>query len=275
MVTNKKTPRISVIMSVKNGEKDLHKSISSILNQSFNDWEFVICDDGSIDNTLELLNEYAQRDNRFIILHNDKSMGLAYSLNKCINESHSNILARQDADDSSLPQRFELQYNFVSNHPEYAIVGTSWYNIDGDGSVMGENHPLQKPTALQQVRGGQYMHPSWMMRKDMLAKVGYYTVNKYTLRNQDYHLVMKVLAAGMSLYNMHECLYNYTADDNMIRRTRDIRRVKGLMWILWDSYRRNHVPFWCYIFVLKPLVVHLIPASFMSKYHKKQFKKNA
>ena len=265
------TPLISVIMSVKNGESTLQRSIDSIKAQTLKNWEFIICDDGSTDNTFHILEQNARDDNRIQILHNEQSCGLAFSLNRCIEVAKSNILARQDADDSSQPNRFEIQYEFVMCHPEYAIVGTSWNNVDENGKKMSVIHPMKEPTALDQVKGGSYMHPSWMMRKDQIAKVGFYTANKYTMRNQDYHLVMKVLGERMRLYNMDEVLYNYTADDNMIKRTRDFKRVKGLMWIQWDSYKRNRLPIWCYVFVLKPLIVHLIPSFVMMRYHKKQF----
>lgn len=265
-------PKISIIMSVKNGEKDLPISITSILNQSIDDWEFIICDDGSTDNTLSILKSYNQNDNRFIILHNEISRGLAFSLNRCIEVAKSNILARQDADDSSESTRLERQYKFVMEHPEYAIVGTCWYNVFSDGS-KAKNPVKEIPSAMDQVKGGLYMHPSWMMRKDLIKKVGYYTVNKYTLRSQDYHLVMKVLGAGMKLYNIQDYLYNYTADTNTMKRSRNWKRVIGLMWIRWDAYRRNHLPFWCYAYIFKPVITNLIPQSVMFKHYEKSFGK--
>ena len=261
-------PAISVIMSVKNGMHDLHKSIESILNQSFSDVEFIICDDGSTDDTMRILEAYKQKDERIILIHNNISQGLAYSLNKCIEISRSNILARQDADDTSEVNRFEIQYEFVQSHPEYAIVGTSWNNINEDGEILKVCHPLTEPTALKQVKGGSYMHPSWMMRKDMLQTVGLYTVNKYTIRNQDYHLVMKILGAGMKLYNIKDVLYNYKVDDNMISRTHNWKRVKGLIWISYDSFKRNGLPLWCYIYALKPLIVHMVPMFILKRYYK-------
>ena len=117
-------------MSVRNGEKDLEKSMNSLFNQTFTDWELIVCDDGSTDNTLEKLNRYAESDSRIKVLHNSESKGLAYSLNLCIENARSNILARQDADDASDIHRFEIQYPFVINHPEYAVVGTCWYSVD-------------------------------------------------------------------------------------------------------------------------------------------------
>lgn len=265
-------PKISIIMSVKNGEKDLPISITSILNQSIDDWEFIICDDGSTDDTLSILKSYQQTDKRFVILHNEISRGLAFSLNRCIEVAKSNILARQDADDSSESTRLERQYKFVKEHPEYAIVGTCWYNVFSDGS-KAENPVKEIPSAMDQVKGGLYMHPSWMMRKDLIKKVGYYTVNRYTLRSQDYHLVMKVLGAGMKLYNIQDYLYNYTADTNTMKRSRNWKRVIGLMWIRWDAYRRNHLPFWCYVYIFKPVITNLIPQSVMFKHYEKSFGK--
>lgn len=265
-------PKISILMSVKNGSSDLQKSIDSILKQSFQNFEFIICDDGSTDNTLSILNEYKEKDNRIVVLHNETSQGLAFSLNRCIEISKSNILARQDADDFSEPERLEKQYEFVLEHPEYAIVGTSYYKVDNTGNRLKECFPTKCPTALEQVQGGHYMHPSWMMRKDMLQKVGFYTVNKYTMRSQDYHLVMKLLGAGYSIYNMQELLYDYTIDEKTMMRSRNWKRVKGLMWIRWDAYRRNHLPLWCYIYVFKPVITNLIPQKIMFWHYKRKFK---
>lgn len=262
-------PKISVIMSVRNGEKDLTKSMESLLNQTFQDWELIVCDDGSTDNTLQVLKKYAEEDQRITVLHNDQSQGLAYSLNYCIENANSNILARQDADDASDIHRFEVQYPFVMAHPEYAVVGTCWYSVNEDGRVK-EVHVPSKPTALDQVKGGLYLHPSWMMRKDQIAEVGYYTVNKYTVRSQDYHFIMKILAAGLVLFNMPDLLYYYTNDANTRQRHKNWKRVKGLMWIRWDSYKRNHLPIWCYVYVLKPLLANLVPSKIMNYHYKAQ-----
>lgn len=268
----KNQPAISVIMSVKDGADCLERSIQSILSQSFPNFEFIICNDGSTDNTQNILEAYAVKDNRVKVLHNIMSIGLAYSLNRCIKESRSNIIARQDADDWSDEKRLEVQYKFVLEHPEYAIVGTQWYNVTGDGR-MYVSDVKACPTALEQVKRGLFMHPSWMMRKDMIAKVGYYTVNKYTKRSQDYHMVLKILGKGMKLYNMPDVLYYYSADDSTIARSLDWKKVKGLMWIRWDGYRRNKLPFWCYIYVLKPLIANLMPKSLMIRHYKSVYTK--
>lgn len=261
-------PKITVIMSVKNGAKTLKRCINSIINQTFQEWEFIICDDGSSDNTYNILLEYSRRDARIRLLKNNESRGLAYSLNKCIAASNSNILARQDADDYSDSNRFEIQYEFVKSHPEYAIVGTCWYNVDEKGKKV-ECFVKCNPTAKDMIKSGQFLHPSWMMRKDEISKVGYYTVNKYTMRSQDYHLMMKIFSIGMETYNIQKCLYYYTVDSNTISRFRNWGKVKGLMWIRYDSYRRNAFPLWSYIYILKPLVTNLAPRFLMDYYYRK------
>ena len=260
-------PKVSIIMSVLNGEKYVRKGIESIINQSFTDWEFIICDDGSSDGTMKILQKYAEKDKRFIILRNDSNMGLAYSLNRCIEIARSDILARQDADDESLPTRLAVQYEFVKTHSEYAIVGTAWYSVNQDTGESNLCIPLEKPTAKQMVWLGSFMHPSWMMQKKRLQRVGFYTTGKLTMRDQDYHLVMKLLSVGESIYNLREPLYLYTDDASTFNRTKNWGRVKGLMWVRYDSYKRNKLPLWCYVGVLKPLIKMLLPNCVTKMYY--------
>ncbi len=262
----KDNPKISVIMSVLNGELYLKKGIESIINQTFNDWEFIICDDGSTDNTWRLLQEYAAKDSRIILIKNKINMGLAYSLNKCIKIARSDILARQDADDESHLNRFEKQYSYMIKHSEYAIVGTAWNNID-EHNKSWVTIPKKNPLIRDLLWDGGFMHPSWMMRKSMLERVGYYSVNENTKRDQDYHLVLKLYGAGMRICNIADILYDYTNDNKTFSRTRNWKRVKGLMWIRYDGYSRNRLPFWCYIYVLKPLVKNILPEFITKRYY--------
>lgn len=263
-------PKISVIMSVKNGEKTLKKSVESIISQTFTDWEFIICDDGSTDNTLSILKEYQSKDKRIIVLHNETSKGSACGRNACINIARASILALQDADDESLPNRFEVQYEYITQHPEYAIVGTNWFNVDSAGNST-ECKVKELPTALDQVNRGLFMHPTFMMRKNDVERVGFYTENKYTIRSQDYHMVMKVLSEGMHLYNLQIPLYKYTVDDGTMNRSLNWNRVKGLMWVKFDSLKRNKLPLWTYIYVLKPVLVNILPRNLMKKHYKKVY----
>lgn len=263
-------PAISVIMSVYNNGSCVKRSIDSIIGQTFKDWEMIICDDGSIDDSYQIIAGYAKRDSRITVIKNERNMGLAYSLNYAISMAKSNILARQDADDWSSPNRFEIQYPFVMKHPEYAIVGTGWYNVK-DNNRFIKMLPKERPEARDLIRDGGFMHPTWMMRKDIIEKVGFYTVRNETMRSQDYHLMMKLYGAGYSACNIQHPLYYYKVDEGTFKRSKSWERVRGLMWIRWDGYRRNRFPVWAYAFVLKPLIVNLLPYEVMKKHYEKRY----
>jgi len=104
-------PKISVIMSVYNGEKYLGEAIDSVLGQTFTDFDFIIVNDGSTDGSPGIIQSY--RDERIRVINNEKNIGLTKSLNKAIKESGGEYIARQDADDISLPERFEEQVWFL------------------------------------------------------------------------------------------------------------------------------------------------------------------
>ncbi len=136
MSTSEKVPRVSVLMSVYNGERFLRDSVESILGQTFTDFEFLILDDGSTDSTCEILEEYANKDARIVLVRNDRNLGLTRSLNKGLRLVRGEYLARQDADDISLPKRLEMQVKFLDAHPEVGVVGSALEIIDENGNTI-------------------------------------------------------------------------------------------------------------------------------------------
>lgn len=120
--------RVSVVMSVYNGEAYLRQAIDSILCQSFTDFEFLVIDDGSTDQTSAILHSY--EDPRIRLLTNPKNVGLSQSLNRGLSEARGEFVARQDADDVSEPERLGRQVAFLDAHPEVALLGT-WYTEIG------------------------------------------------------------------------------------------------------------------------------------------------
>ena len=135
MPNNIKMPKVTVLMSVYNGEKHLREAIDSILNQTFGDFEFLIINDGSTDRTADILQSY--QDSRIKIIHNEKNIGLTKSLNKGLKLAKGEYLARMDADDISYPNRLEVQYEYMEKNPNVGIVG-SWNDvIDDIGNTIG------------------------------------------------------------------------------------------------------------------------------------------
>ena len=122
----KNDPKISVVMAVYNGEKYLREAIDSILNQTFKDFEFIIVNDGSTDRTREILESFI--DPRIVLIHQEH-MGLTKSLNRGIALAKGKYIARQDADDISMAERLEKQFNFLESHENVALLGTAGHII--------------------------------------------------------------------------------------------------------------------------------------------------
>lgn len=190
---------ISVIMSVHNGEKTLKRSIDSICNQTIQDFEFIICDDASTDNTYKILNEYEEQDSRFVILQNEKNLGLAASLNRCLKKSKGKYIARMDDDDISVPERFEKQIEFLIKNDEYAFVSSNVIVFD-DEKETGMNIKPEVPTKKNYIKGSPYLHPAVMFRGEAIVGVGGYSNKDYVKkRAQDYELFMRMASLNIIL----------------------------------------------------------------------------
>lgn len=146
---NKPTPKISVVMSVYNGSAFLQESIESILNQTFTDFEFIIIDDCSTDNSADIIAEYAEKDERIVLLKNQENIGLTKSLNKGLKIAQGKYIARQDSDDISLVERFEKQVAYMEAHSSVALVSSGVQYIDETGKKLGNHIPPEDPIVLR------------------------------------------------------------------------------------------------------------------------------
>jgi len=190
-MTNNTIP-ITVLMSVYNGENHLEEAIESILNQTFRNFEFIIIDDGSEDKSLTIINNYY--DKRISLLINNKNIGLSASLNNGIKLSKGKYIARMDADDISLPERLEKQYNFMERNPDIGILGGGYHIINELGERMGTYIYPDNPIAIhwKLLAGPVFPHPTVMMRKKVLVENNL-SYNKEYFVTQDYDLWCKMI----------------------------------------------------------------------------------
>ena len=195
---------LSVIMSVFNAEAFIKDSVESILGQSMRDFEVIIIDDASNDNTWQLLQSY--RDERIKLFRNEVNTGLTVNLNKAIGLASGKYLVRMDADDISLPGRFDAQYRFMEKHPEVAICGT-WYQVFGKDEVIAKYQPGHREIALQFLYECHVCHPTIIMRKKVLVKNNLF-YNPEFITAQDYDLMSRV-ARVAKLANIPEVLLKY------------------------------------------------------------------
>jgi len=127
----KDEPLISVVMPVYNTEKFVAEAIESILAQTFTDFEIIIIDDCSTDKSWQIIQDFSEKDQRIVTIQNSENQGLARSLNKGLKIAKGQFIARMDADDISMPQRFEIQLDFLKNHPDVGVVGSTVKFIHG------------------------------------------------------------------------------------------------------------------------------------------------
>lgn len=257
--------KISVLMGVYNAESIIKDSVMTIENQTEKNIEFVICDDGSTDNTWELLKDFQKQFDNIVLLRNKKNMGLASSLNRCFMKSTGSLIARMDADDFCMPQRFEKQKAFLKAHPEYDLVGTRMIMLDDHGNktyskskkVPGVDvFPLQVPFA----------HPTVLMHRYVLEQLGGYSVEKYTRRCEDLELWYRFFYLGFKGYNMPDYLYIKVQGLEDYRKRKVIHGCE-MFWIHIRGLKMLHAPFYKYLLAVKPIVSAMIPKRLMMKYH--------
>ena len=166
--------QVSVLMSVLNGERYLHGAIDSILGQTFTCFEFIVIDDGSNDGTAEILSSY--RDPRIRVIRSEQRAGVAATLNKGLGLASGEYIARQDADDISLPDRLQKQWAFLKDHPEVGVLGTWVHLIDEDGRVISDWHPPEHHAmiAWAQLFSSALAHPSIIFRRRVVVDAGGY-----------------------------------------------------------------------------------------------------
>ena len=196
-------------------------------------------------------------------------MGLAIALNQCLKKSRGEYIARMDADDLSKPERFEKQIVFLTEHPEYALVGCGADLID-DGGTWGERMPAEKPQKNDFLWSSPFMHPTIVIRKKVLEELGGYTTEDYAERTEDYELFMRLYAAGYRGYNLQESLFQYREDRNAYRKRKYKYRVNEAK-VRYRGYRELGILPGHIHNVIKPLIVGMIPVQWMQKIRRKQF----
>lgn len=262
-----KTPLVSVIMGTHNCSSTIRSAIDSVVNQSFNDWEFIICDDCSTDETPSVLSYYKNRfPNKFIILRNDSNCKLAYSLNRCLSVSRGKYIARMDGDDMSDPSRLQKQVDYLETHPEVAVVGTFMSQFDENG-IFGQISMPEYPDPSSLLMSTPFCHATILMRKKAYDDIGGYTVAKRTIRGQDIDLWFKFYSKGFTGYNIQETLYLVREDRNAVRRRKlkyrfyeSLTRLKG--------YKLLGFPKSKYVYALAPVLSFFVPVSIKRKLRK-------
>lgn len=258
--------KVSIIMGIYNCAKTLPMAIESVLTQTYTNWELIICDDGSRDNTYEIAQNYQrQYPEKIILLKNKENQKLAATLNHCLSAATGEYVARMDADDENLPDRLEREVAFLNEHPEVTCVGSSVVVFDDQGSEY-ERVFSSNPQYTCLIHGAPCAHPTIMMRKEAYDQLNGYRSAPETLRAEDIDMWFRFFREGFSVWNIQEPLYRYR-ENAVDFKKRTMKAAIGTTKVCLIGYKMLHYPAHYYPYAFKPIVVTLIPKSLMHMYH--------
>lgn len=222
------SPKISVVMSVYNGSNFLAQSIEAILDQTFQDFEFIIIDDASTDKTPEIIKTYADKDSRIQAFRNEKNIGPAgfiKNLNTGCRDAKGKYIARIDHDDISRKDRFQLQYDFLENNPEIFIVGAALKRVDENNKDLGEMRAPRNNEGIKQAMPKKISlyHPVIMFRKEFYRDF----YREKMCYCEDYDFYFRIMTDDLKMANLDECLLEYRILQNSLSREQD-KVIKNL-----------------------------------------------
>lgn len=266
-------PLVSIIMGIYNCEDYLKESIDSIISQTYTNWELIMCDDGSTDNTYDIAMEYMKKNRKkIILLKNEKNMGLNYTLNKCLSKAKGLYIARQDGDDISVNNRLEVEVDFLNNNPEYGMVSSNMSYFDSQGE-WGKSNQKEKPTNIDFMNGTPFCHAPCMVRKDIFLELDGYSVDDKLLRVEDYHLWVKLYSHKYKGYNLKQVLYKMRNDENAIKRRTWKNRINESN-VRKIAYKSLKIPFKYWYKIYIPIIKGFIPGFVYKLFYKRKYKNN-
>lgn len=248
---------ISVIMSTHNRSKTLGRAIDSILNQTYSNYEFIICDDNSTDDTCEILNSYSIKFPNVKVITNDSNLGLQKSLNKCIRVSSGEYIARMDDDDYSYPDRLKVEMDFIKKN-NLDFVGSNIGLFTERQNVYGIKYYPEFPTKGDLIKECCFAHPTILIKSNVLKESHGYSEKIEHLRVEDYELWLRLFLKGFKGGNVQDKLLLYTKDEKSVKNIKFIDRINSYK-LKKEYFYNYHMPVRYFFYVISPLIKLLIP----------------
>ncbi len=267
--------KLSVIIGAYNCASTLPETLDSIISQTFSGFICYVCDDGSSDNTADVIKMYTKKDSRIVFLQNEKNSGLSYTLNKMIRLCNTPFIARMDGDDIAESERFEKQIAFMQNNDEIALCGCSVQYFDDNG-IWGKQIYPEHPDRNSFLFVSPFVHPSIMFRTSVLLEMKdpvtgfFYSEDKAIGRSEDYDLFMRMYAKGFKGYNFQDTLLRYREDRNAHKK-RKFKYTFAEARVRFRGFKKLHLLPKGFVYVIKPIIIGLIPARIWFNFRKRYF----
>lgn len=261
---------VSVIMAAYNAEETIEAAIRSILLQTHDNFELIICDDASTDNTWCLMRSLADEDSRIRLIRQEKNRGSAVARNRCLLQAQGEYIAIMDADDLCSENRLAVQVSFLEKHREVAFVGLLgevFHNIPGDCSKC---YPyVAKPAAKDFLMTLPFVHASLMFRSTAIGRG--YPEERQALRSEDYAFLMERYAAGLRGENIADAVYYIREDADTFKRRKYRYRLTEAG-VKWKGFLALGLMPKGILFAIKPLIVGLVPPKILERLKGKYYK---
>ena len=261
---------VSVIMAAYNAEETIEAAIRSILLQTHDNFELIICDDASTDNTWCLMRSLADEDSRIKLIRQEKNRGSAVARNRCLLQAQGEYIAIMDADDLCSENRLAVQVSFLERHGEVAFVGLLgevFHNIPGDCSKC---YPyVAKPAAKDFLMTLPFVHASLMFRSTAMGRG--YPEERQALRSEDYAFLMERYAAGLRGENTTDAVYYIREDADTFKRRKYRYRLTEAG-VKWKGFLALGLMPRGILFAIKPLIVGLVPPKILERLKGKYYK---
>lgn len=262
--------KISIIMGIYNCADTLEEALNSIFNQTYKNWEIIMCDDGSTDDTYDIALKFKEIcSDKVILLRNETNKGLNYTLNRCLAKATGKYIARMDGDDISLPHRFEEQIKFLKTN-QYEFVSTPMILFDENGD-WGKTKVVDFPSKYDFSSNTPFSHAPLIIKTKVLREVGGYTEDKRLLRVEDMHLWMKLYKHGYLGANIKEPLYKMR-DDREARNRRKFKYRLNESYVRFLYVKELNLPARYFIYVVKPIIIGLMPNFIYDILHKSKLR---
>jgi glycosyltransferase involved in cell wall biosynthesis len=249
-------PQVTVLMGVFNARASLDAAIQSMLAQTYADFEFLIIDDCSTDGSAEIVEQHATLDTRIRLIRHKTNSGLGELLRRGVFEARGELVARMDADDTSLPNRLQRQVDFLRAHPEIDVVGSYALDVTKQGMRIRERRvPTTHEKIAELVWTNPFLHPTVMFRRQSILRIGSYAAIR---RRQDYDLWFRCVAGGLRLANIPEPLLHYHFSEDTMKRNH-IKAILDQVRIGLRGCRLVGAPAHAYLATCMPLVEAAMP----------------
>ena len=262
---NSSNSKVSIIMGIYNCEDTLAESIESVVNQTYDNWELIMCDDCSVDKTYDIAQKYQKMyPNKIKVIKNERNITLGPTLNKCLKYANGNYIARHDGDDLYKKNKLEKQVKFLNENRQYDLVGTGM-NVFDENGFYGTRIPKERPVPKDLMKGSTFAHATIMARDYVYRELNGYSEKDNRRGVEDYDLWFRFFKKGYIGYNLQEALYDVREDRGAYKRKNIKRRFNEIKTML-SGRALLGLDLKYSLYIIKPIITIITPKFLLRMY---------